>query len=61
MIIIGLIFLAIVIGLIVYLILGSWVSFLIAFLCSLITICVVYGVIKIIPWIKDVLNHLWNK
>ena len=39
-------------GLAVYLVLGSWVAFLIAFLGSIIAVCVTFGVVKLIKYLK---------
>ena len=47
------VFVSIIVGLCVYLIMGTWVAFLIAALCSLITICVTLGVVAIVGIIKN--------
>ena len=39
-------------GLAVYLVFGSWVAFLIAFLGSIIAVCVTAGVVKLVKYIK---------
>lgn len=39
-------------GLAVYLVLGTWVAFLIAFLGSIISVCVTVGVVKLIKYLK---------
>lgn len=40
-------------GIAVYLVFGSWVAFLIAFLGSIIAVCVTVGIVKIVKIIKN--------
>lgn len=47
------VFVCIIVGLCVYLLMGTWVAFLIAALCCLITICVTLGVVSIVRIIKN--------
>lgn len=42
-----------VIGVAAYIIMGSWVAFLIAFLGSIIAVCVTVGIVKIVKIIKN--------
>jgi len=39
-------------GLAVYLVFGSWIAFLITFLGSIIAVCVTYGVVKLVKYLK---------
>lgn len=39
-------------GVIAYIIIGSWVAFLIAFLGSIIAVCVTVGVVKLVKYLK---------
>lgn len=48
-----LIILAVIIGVIVYLVMGTWVAGLICFLASLITICVTVFAVKLIKRYKQ--------
>jgi hypothetical protein len=43
---------AAIIGVIAYIIMGTWVAFLIAFLGSIIAVCVTVGIVKIVKIIK---------
>ena len=47
------VFVCVAVGLCVYLVIGSWVAFHIAALCSLITICVTIGIVSIVRIIKN--------
>lgn len=51
--IIAVMFVSAMCGLAVYLVFGSWVAFLIAFLGSIIAVCVTVGIVKIIKFFKD--------
>lgn len=46
------IFISAVIGVVAYVIMGTWIAFLIAFLGSIIAVCVTYGVIKLVKYLK---------
>ena len=50
--IIAVMFVSALCGLAVYLVFGSWVAFLIAFLGSIIAVCVTVGVVKLIKYLK---------